>query len=544
EQVRVTADNIDVVNPSFTGMLGKGRVNARRAVSETTPSIRISNVSFIDENGNGIIQRGESIEVLVTLINYLAPASNVNLTLTENDPFMTLTNASASISSLGTLEETTTPISFSFNVSSVAPNGRSLNFLLEISDGNYQDTDRFSLLVEPLFGTVAINNVDVSLNNVGRIGFATLETDPQSGGIGFKFKNGPNLLFEGAVIAGTGPDRISNAARSRRLGDNLLFDRDFSGDEGGDFQINTPGVLTDQESFAAFRDDRSNTRMNIRITQESFAVTQDPNDDFILLRYTIENQGVSALENFHFGFYFDWDIDEANSDNVFSNLANYDRTRKLGYVSFSTTFVGASVVSSDGDVSYRAIDNNDPVAFNLNSDGFSDEEKWQAISGGTQVTRKGPADVSHVIASGPFTIAPSDFVQLGFALLAGEGLTDLQANADAAKDLWEALFVTAVEDEVPGIPTQFALQQNYPNPFNPTTFIRYEIAKDGEVELTIYNSLGQKVRTLVNARQNAGFYSTQWDGTNQAGMPVSSGVYLYRLKAGDFTESRKMVLLR
>ncbi|MFQ5865621.1 MAG: S8 family serine peptidase [bacterium] len=543
EQVRVTADNIDAVNPDFAGLLGRGRLNAFRAVSETTPSIRISDVSFIDQNGNGIIQAGESIEVLVTFMNYLAPASNVNLTLTENDPFMTLTSANASITSLGTLEETTPPVSFSFNVSPVAPNGRSLNFLLEITDGTYQDTDRFSLLVEPLFGTVAINNVDVSLNNVGRIGFATLETDPQSGGIGFKFNNGPNLLFEGAIIAGTGPNRISNAARGLRAGDRALYNRDFSGAEGGDFKINTPGILTDQESFAIFEDDRSNTPMNLRITQESFAETEPPNDDFVLLRYTIENQGQTALENFYFGFFFDWDIDEANPDNVFSNLANYDIARKLGYVSFSTTFVGASVVSSDGNISYRALDNNDPGPDFAVNDGFTDEEKWQAISSGLQVTRKGPADVSHVIATGPFTIEPNDFIQLGFALLAGEGLADLRANADAAQALWDGV-ITAIEEPVPVLPTEFSLKQNFPNPFNPTTFIRYEIAKDSEVELTIYNLLGQKIRTLVNERQNAGFYSIQWEGKNEAGMPVSSGVYLYRLKAGDFTVSREMVLLR
>jgi hypothetical protein len=94
------------------------------------------------------------------------------------------------------------------------------------------------------------------------------------------------------------------------------------------------------------------------------------------------------------------------------------------------------------------------------------------------------------------------------------------------------------------IPFEFEVYQNYPNPFNPTTFISYQLSTVSDVELTIYNQLGQKVRTLVNARKPAGTYQIQWDGRDNAGNQVTSGVYLYRLKAGSFVQVRKMVLLR
>lgn len=90
----------------------------------------------------------------------------------------------------------------------------------------------------------------------------------------------------------------------------------------------------------------------------------------------------------------------------------------------------------------------------------------------------------------------------------------------------------------------YDLSQNYPNPFNPTTTIAYRIAKKGPVELSIYNVLGQKIKTLVNEVKPAGNYQVSWDGTNQLGQLVSSGIYFYCLRSGDFIKTNKMVLLR
>jgi hypothetical protein len=103
---------------------------------------------------------------------------------------------------------------------------------------------------------------------------------------------------------------------------------------------------------------------------------------------------------------------------------------------------------------------------------------------------------------------------------------------------------TGVEADTKTIPGIFQLHQNYPNPFNPSTSIRYQLAANNKVELTIYNTLGQKVRTLVNNYQSAGKQTVIWDGRNEKGKAVSSGIYFYRLKAGDFICSKKMLLVR
>jgi hypothetical protein len=107
-----------------------------------------------------------------------------------------------------------------------------------------------------------------------------------------------------------------------------------------------------------------------------------------------------------------------------------------------------------------------------------------------------------------------------------------------------------VDDGKTSVPQAFELSQNYPNPFNPTTTIKYTLpsVRDGEetlqTTLKIYNILGELVRTLVNKPKCPGVYYEVWDGKDDQGNQVASGIYLYRLKAGKFSETKKMVLLK
>jgi hypothetical protein len=94
------------------------------------------------------------------------------------------------------------------------------------------------------------------------------------------------------------------------------------------------------------------------------------------------------------------------------------------------------------------------------------------------------------------------------------------------------------------VPDKFSLLQNYPNPFNPATVVKFEIVQPAKVSLKIYNILGRLVRVLVDEEKVAGTYTTYWDGNDQNGQPVSSGIYFYKLDAGDFTEVKKMVLIK
>ena len=106
------------------------------------------------------------------------------------------------------------------------------------------------------------------------------------------------------------------------------------------------------------------------------------------------------------------------------------------------------------------------------------------------------------------------------------------------KDPWE---IGPLDDDVP---SAYKLSQNFPNPFNPTTTIRFDIKKKGRVVLRIYNVAGQLVKTMVDEVMDAGSYTKEWKGTNNSGAKVASGVYFYRLEAGEYQNVKKMVLLR
>ncbi len=110
--------------------------------------------------------------------------------------------------------------------------------------------------------------------------------------------------------------------------------------------------------------------------------------------------------------------------------------------------------------------------------------------------------------------------------------------------LQEAI-LTGVEHEVlPSIPNDYSLSQNYPNPFNPSTTIRFGLPMSENVQLKIYDILGREIRSLVNERFDAGAYTIQWDGKNSNGRNVATGMYIYQIRAGQFVQTKKMLLMK
>ena len=105
------------------------------------------------------------------------------------------------------------------------------------------------------------------------------------------------------------------------------------------------------------------------------------------------------------------------------------------------------------------------------------------------------------------------------------------------------LDLSQIQNEA-SMPGSYSLLQNYPNPFNSTTTLRYDLAGHSNVNIIIYDMLGREVKTLINQTQDAGFKSIQWDATNDYGKQVSAGVYLYRIQAGEYMQTKKMVFLK
>ncbi|MCP4549332.1 MAG: T9SS type A sorting domain-containing protein, partial [bacterium] len=117
------------------------------------------------------------------------------------------------------------------------------------------------------------------------------------------------------------------------------------------------------------------------------------------------------------------------------------------------------------------------------------------------------------------------------------------SNNDSARASMEV--TTGIDDDpADGLPRSFELHQNYPNPFNPTTTIEYSLPHQMHVSISVYNTLGRRVALLIDRTQSAGPHRVEWDASDDSGVRVASGVYFYRVIAGDIVESRKMVLLK
>ena len=124
------------------------------------------------------------------------------------------------------------------------------------------------------------------------------------------------------------------------------------------------------------------------------------------------------------------------------------------------------------------------------------------------------------------------------------GQSEYELEAYAAAAVARFNIMTDVEDIDNVLPADFALHQNYPNPFNPATVISFDIERSTEVELSVFNSLGRKIKTLFDEHAAAGSYDVVWDGTDSKGHSVPSGVYFYVARIGASTQTGKMMLLK
>ena len=121
-------------------------------------------------------------------------------------------------------------------------------------------------------------------------------------------------------------------------------------------------------------------------------------------------------------------------------------------------------------------------------------------------------------------------------------ITDGQSEDVEIKEAYISTSISSTEENI--IPRKSKLYQNYPNPFNPTTAIHYELPEGSIVTLKIYNLLGIEIRELVNEFQPAGFKTINWDGKDDKGYSVDSGVYLYTFKSKNFLQTKKMLVIK
>jgi subtilisin family serine protease len=539
EQIRVTADNIEHSNPGFTNLLGRGRINAYNAVTDTNAiSVRAEDVKFIDQgNNNGLLELGDTVSIGINFVNYLKSIQNVAVDISCTDGSVSLINKHLHFDTgvLKTLESVGNNANkFQFVIVPNSPHDHDVNFLLNFSDGDtYNDFQWITAHINPTYVIHDVGDINTTVTSKGAFGFNDYPNNSE--GTGFTFRNSDNLMFEGALMYGTSSNQVMNEAR---------IDINQSTDFITKIPITIRNVGSDQVSYTVFSDAGAGTNaLGIETHLTSYTYSQKPNNSFIILNSSFHNTTSKNITGLYAGYFIDWDIPAADyiHDTTYfdtqNNFAVAFNNNKIDPTVFKKVYTGAALISGNANsLIYYGINNGSATDSVILSDanGFSDKEKWFTLSKGDK-TKTAGGDISLVVSGGPFNILANDSVNVAYVLAAATTLDSLRAAIQQSRDKYKTVGIKENQNK---LPDSFALFQNYPNPFNPSTVISYQIPKAGHVKLKVYDVLGREVATLIDKEQIAGSYKVEFSGQ------LSSGVYFYRLTAGEFSQTKKMLLLK
>ncbi len=428
ERLRVTTDDIYQLagNKPYLEMLGKGRLNLKKALKTlNVKAVRCTSFSVADRQ---IPYAGATIDILADFLNYLAPVQNLQVELTSPSPYVSITRGTLNLGSLGTVAAADNGKQpFRVKIAGTAPANSNIAFRLGFKDGTYTDFQYFTIAVNPDFVTLDANNLKVTINSMGNLGYNGLN---MAQGDGVTYKNGNSLLFEGGLMVATDATHVSDNIRNEVY----QSDGDFTRTSTARLHSNTP--LASQEARAVMHDAYpSDKNVGIQVKHVAYAWKDAAAQDYVILEYHIRNITTAPIEKLYAGVFADWDI----GDNT-ANIADWDEANKLGYV-YSTTegmpYTGMTLLTP-GEPAYYAIDNvgGGATTFAI-EDGFTSSEKYKVLSGGVARTKAnggGPGNnVSQVVGSATLALAPGETRVVAFALLTADNLKVLQQQAAAAR---------------------------------------------------------------------------------------------------------------
>ncbi len=428
EKLRITCDNIYGVpgNGGFNQKLGRGRVNMFRALTETSPAVRMINMAFTDNNDNAFVSN-DTIRITGDFINYLAATTNLNVTLSTTSNAVSILDGNTVVGALATLASANNnadPFTVKINPSAAA--NSTVTFKLTFSDGTYLDEQYFELVVNVDYINVAINDIATSITSKGRLCYNGLA---QAEGLGFKYKNSASMVYEAGLMIGNNATQVSDNVRGGSAG---ATDSDFLSSIAISRII--PSIVSEYDLYGKFNDNAAGaTALSVLVTHRTYAWSTPADRQYVIVEYSIKNTGASALSTLHAGIFADWDIMNYNL-----NKADYDTGTKMGYcwsTEASGLYAGIKLLTTGPAVHY-AIDNVTGGAGGINMfDGYSTAEKFQSLS--TNRATAGGAgtgnDVIDVMSTGPYNLLPGDSILVAFALLAADSLPDLINSAIAAQ---------------------------------------------------------------------------------------------------------------
>lgn len=493
EQVKVTSDSIYTNNILYTDMLGRGRVNLFRALTQTnSPSVDLESYAFSD-NANNIFSSGDSVTLKAIIINYLKASQSLTLTLRTASPYITVLDSTSSIAPMMTFEKDSNSLDpFRFVIKPTTPTNTVVRFKLLVTGGNYGMSFCFDLKINVDYINVRINDISTTITSRGRIGY---NSDTQSEGIGFIYDDRANLLTEAGLMLGTSVTKVSDAVTGDTPG---VADRDFVSLQN--VREVTPSVISEYDLKGVMNDDSAGiSKLNVRVTQNTYVWSTPGHRKYIIIKYDIKNPGNIPVINLHAGIYADWDIQDPSK-----NRAAYDQSNKMGYCYNPASlgfYGGVKLLTSNAQPFCYSIDNTTGGSGGVDvTTGFSTSEKFVTLTSNRYLAGQTGTggDVIQVVSTGPLVVLPGDSVSVAFAMIGGEDFIDLQESAVNAQEKYEEVFPIGVSE----------LKKDklnlYPNPVSGSGNVWFVSDQDGPVTITVVDQLGQVVKAPFTLQSKHG----------------------------------------
>ncbi len=514
ERLIATSDDIDAKNPLYAGLLGKGRLNVYRALTELPVSVRSEKIT-INDKGGGSIPSGDTVDVYFDLRNTLAPAQNVEVSLSTSSPNVAVLTTSKKAGNFNTGEIKTQFGPFKVYVKPLTPDNTDILFRLNFKGDNYSDYQAITITVALDYLNHRVNHIATTMTSNGRVGYSS---PSETNGVGFNYKS-KQLLYEGSLMIGNSSTRVSSNTRSDDSGP----DDHFKKQERASQKINTIG---DFDGRSAFDDSGNPNPLNVFVKYRQLAFVRNIRSSdtakYIIAEYKVLNRSNAVLNNIYVGLFTDWDIDAASN-----NVTDFDPITKTAYAyskNPKAPYAGVKLLTEGSPLYF-------PISSGVANNPYSDEkltvqEKFQMLSGGVMgglgVNSKTGLDIMYVTGAGPFNIAPDDSIRVSFALIGGDNLPDLQASAQNAQERYD--IILAAEPVV--IVADSVQLWSYQEQNSGAAKLRFSIPERDEVSITLYSLSGQRVKTITKGRN----YSK---GLHELDLNLDDtvpGIYLCRLR--------------
>ncbi|MBC7447466.1 MAG: S8 family serine peptidase, partial [Hymenobacteraceae bacterium] len=351
QQLRMTCDNIDAVNaPALAGLLGRGRINVLRAITENPSAVRFLRKRYLTGVGGAPTPLFAGANVVLTgdVRSILKPTTGLTVTLSCASPLITIAQPTLTLGTLATGQSVVGE--FALAISPAAPANTLVRFNIKYQDqAGYQDNEKFEVLLNPSFRDLTANRLHTSITSNGRIGF---NDNLALQGLGLVYKTHDNLLWEMGLMVGTDSAHVSNSVI--HIASYPQINDDHFQPLNGPVRP-TPLPRADQD-LTGWLDDRgagaAALPVQVRYRAQQWAAA--PNDRHILVSYTLRNPGARALTNLYAGLYADWDIGAG-----ITNKATWDASRQLGYAYSNepdSAYAGIRLLAPVGRATFRALD--------------------------------------------------------------------------------------------------------------------------------------------------------------------------------------------